>query len=80
MLDSDASDTADTIVSDLQRTVLGDSVVPVYLPPGKDPADFDRTVLWDMIATALERNGLQIVQEEPNEVSDDGRAVPSASQ
>ena len=79
MFDSDAEKEIGMAVERMRPAMAG-GVVSVQLPPGKDPADFDRDTLWEIIHNTAREQGVQLhVGPNETDVSHVGRGLSSAA-
>jgi hypothetical protein len=60
LLDSDAREEIEGIIHSFLMSPGQHPVLPVYLPEGFDPGDYDRTTLWNLITVEAHNHGLPI--------------------
>ena len=79
MFDSDASKEIAAVTERLLPVMSG-GVVPVQLPAGKDPADFDRDTIWEIIHNSARECGVQLrVEANATDVSHVGHGVSATA-
>jgi hypothetical protein len=60
LLDPDAREEMDGIVASFTEGIAARAVLPIYLPDGFDPGDYDRYALWNFITVEAAKRGLQL--------------------